>query len=542
MDDETFQQLVDQTNGALPDGDTESALTGAEELIAECRARFGDTSSETLGWRAFRAKALIEARRYLDAEAELSEVLILRERLEGVDSPGTMRVRGNLARAMALNGRTEEALLIVRRLLDDRRRLLGDDHPETLDTEGHIAHFTYLSGDRAASAELYGELLEKRRRILGHDHPVTLQTEQNLIAVSAVRGDQQSLERLRESARAIEESEGPDHSSTLNAYGILAERLVSAKQFGEALDLARHVRAGRERMFGSSHAHVLSTRHTLARALHGLGRIDEALAELFSILDVLDLSGLEDDANAVRVMCDIIEFAVSLLPDEEEDENELLSEDDIVRVWGVWLRLNALATSLPPDHIAHEVIADYAEVFQDDDEDATGGKGHDHSWDGGVLDIASPDDERHRLHWRFAFYLIPVLFLPDAGDALLDDLGHGNCSRLSTHWIGAGGDPADASQFSSVGWSIPGGNLVVVTMPDVRSTNEAIFVAIARADEASTSWGGPTGKRFLYLESSLFGTMLGELREPGQHITHGPGCEPLVESFADLVYDLLVDG
>jgi hypothetical protein len=359
-----LERLAESASQALEDGETEKARVAAEILIENHRRRRGENHNETLEWRGFKAKVLIEARRFSEAEAEFVDLLLIRERNEGVDSRSAMRARGNLARTVALGGRTDEALLAARALLEDRRRLLGDDHPETLDSAGHIAHFTHLSGESEAAAGMYADLLEKRRAVLGPDHLVTRQTEQNLIAVSAQQSDESGLEQLRRSAEEYEQTQGPDHAKTLLAYGHLAQQLVRKGDYVEGLQLARHVQASRERMLGPDAVPTQSVRQTVARALAGLGQTAEALEELFGALHALDRSGVGEGIYAVQILSDIVGFGVELLCEDEAGE---VDETQVVEAWE---RLIELARDLPPDHLVNEVIGDYTEFFEQiDDED-----------------------------------------------------------------------------------------------------------------------------------------------------------------------------
>ncbi|MGO9901767.1 MAG: tetratricopeptide repeat protein [Solirubrobacteraceae bacterium] len=69
----------------------------------------------------------------------------------GVEHPGTLALRGNLARVYQAAGRVPEAIAIFEPLLADVERILGATHPDTLSTRENLAG-AYRSIGRVADA------------------------------------------------------------------------------------------------------------------------------------------------------------------------------------------------------------------------------------------------------------------------------------------------------------------------------------------------------------------------------------------------------
>ena len=346
--------LERDANRALSTGDHTTAIDLATEAIDFLGAEPDTDHEAVFTWRAFRGRALTDARRWFDAEREFLALLHERTEHESLTSRAVLRVRGNLARAVALSGRVAEGIDIAERLLDDRRRLLGEDHPETLDSYGHLAHFHHLAGDHEASADRYRDLLERRRRVLGEDHPITEQTRVNLAAVAARVPTIDAIEELRQRADTCRERDGDDAPSTITAEAHLSRALLRAGHHDEALTVARRVQFARERMSGSNDIGVLTARHTVARALMATGATHEGFRELIALSIAMPLDINEPHDFAVGIVSDIIEYAF-MITDSGDDLNI------IEYSWAerCWRTLRQAQGNIPADHPAHEVLSEY---------------------------------------------------------------------------------------------------------------------------------------------------------------------------------------
>ena len=71
-------------------------------------------------------------------------------------------------------GRSEEAIGLDQRALDDQRHTPGPDHQDTLATRFSIAQQLAARGDDAGAEKEFRYMLPHLRRKLGPDHPNTL--------------------------------------------------------------------------------------------------------------------------------------------------------------------------------------------------------------------------------------------------------------------------------------------------------------------------------------------------------------------------------
>ena len=356
--DDYLDDLRRRSDRAHSTGDHSTAVDLATEAIDFLGGCDDIEPTVAFTWRAFRAKALNDNREFARAELELLALLVERSELEGLTSPAVMRVRGHLARTLALSGRVDDGLRMPELLLSDRRRVLGDDHRETLDSYGHLAHFHHLAGNDDESVRRYSDLLERRRRLLGEHHPETEQTRANLATVTARRGDANGIDSLRERVEHSRRTNGVDAESTLTAEALLAEALIDADQPDEAFRLVRHVQLGRERMGGPRSVPALVARHIAARALLHLDQHSDGLMELVALARAMPIDPDHPHPLALDIACDLIAYTGVALVDRAQPPIVVLS-----RVVDAWHSLELAQRRIPERHPAHEVLEDYQDLI-----------------------------------------------------------------------------------------------------------------------------------------------------------------------------------
>ncbi len=151
-----------------------------------------------------------------------TQVLAECERFLGIDHPGTLTARNNLATAYASAGKLAEAIPLYKQTLIGRKRELGAEHSDTLTTRSSLAYWQGQSGDPAGAASAFEHLLTDRLRVLGSDHPDTLTTRGSLARWRGEAGDPAAavttLEQLLpDQLRVL----GPHHRNTLTTHADL---------------------------------------------------------------------------------------------------------------------------------------------------------------------------------------------------------------------------------------------------------------------------------------------------------------------------------
>ena len=106
-------------------------------------------------------------------------------------------------------------------------------------------------------------------------------------------------------------------------------------------------------------------------------------------------------------------------------------------------------------------------------------------------------------------------------------------------WTKTGGSAEDAEQIMVTLVRLLTHDVVVITMPEVRQSPEAIFVGVAHPNGRPGAGDESTGPRVFFLEAGLSQPMLGEVTADGTHSTHAESCKPVLEHFTALLDEVL---
>ena len=253
------------------------ALTLAES-VTQAGEALGLDHPGTLASRGNLAGAYQEAGRLNEAIALYEQTFEDTIRILGPDHPGTLASRGNLAYAYQEAGRLNEAIALYEQNLTDHTRILGPDHPDTLASRGILAGAYQEVGRLDETIALYEQTFEDTIRILGPDYPVTLASRGNLAYAYQEAGRLNEAitlyrQNLKDSTRIL----GPNHPHTLASRHNLAYAYQEAGRLNEAIALHEQNLEDSTRILGPNHPHTLASRHNLANAYQAAGRLDEAI-------------------------------------------------------------------------------------------------------------------------------------------------------------------------------------------------------------------------------------------------------------------------
>lgn len=216
-----------------------------------------------------RARALHEAGRLREAEAEYRAVLSARVKREEPCHPETLAAWQQLALLISVDGRADEAAGIAATTTESYAREYGLNHPETLQSRVSLAIVRFTQGQFADAAALHTSVLLERERSLGKDARATVDSRRYLAGTLARVGRAAEAEDLLRVNIGL----APDTHRQLEARTVLADLLFQLDRLPEALteftavaDAAKHGPI------------ALVARQGRAGVLFALGRFADALA------------------------------------------------------------------------------------------------------------------------------------------------------------------------------------------------------------------------------------------------------------------------
>jgi tetratricopeptide (TPR) repeat protein len=292
-------QTVELLSG--PGGDPARVVHLGEPLSVDCERMLGADHPDSLTLRGNLARAYRMAGRTEEAIKRFGSLLVDCQRLHGSGHPATLAAQSELAGAYESVGQLADAMPLYVLTLSAREQVLGPDHPDSLASRHNLAfasHSEWRLGrlrDRQAShpsarphAEslpLYERALDNRERVLGTDHPSALASRtgitSNLSPACLLEHALWGYRHCHEARAALLGSGHPDTLATLNN---LACTYGSARQPAVARRLLHQALAGRERVLGPGHPDTLDTRNNLAYALQAAGQLPKAITQWEQIL------------------------------------------------------------------------------------------------------------------------------------------------------------------------------------------------------------------------------------------------------------------
>jgi hypothetical protein len=184
-----------------------------------------------------------------------------------------------LANAMQLCGRVDEAIAIHEGVLAARSAELGDAHRDTLSARAN--HASCLS-DRGRGADLrvaervQRRVIEDEARVLGERHVNTLTARCDLaltlVKMRKFREARLVYERL---VPALATELGPEHSITVVTMGNMANCFADSGDHARAEELLVGVVAKARRIFGAVHPDTRVARRNLAQMRTAIRRLRE---------------------------------------------------------------------------------------------------------------------------------------------------------------------------------------------------------------------------------------------------------------------------
>lgn len=321
-DHQTSLAARDALAGCLHDVGRLSEAEDEYRWLGRTLARVrGERDRDALIARGNLASVLSDAGRYAEAEAEL----------RGLETSWSLNPcsldavtnRSNLSLAIANQGRLNEALELLDRVIAEADAALGPTHPTAITALTNRIEVGRRAGEPNDGLSLSAMLVERCRDAFGWAHDLT---------VNALTGHAASLIRAGRASEAIDLT-----STALDAVAItrpddaamharvsasLAAALSTAGRADEAIALYKDSIARLETALGPTHRQPLAAKNNLGVALIDAGRPAEASRVLRAALDSIRQSGYDEMEPVV-----LRNLGRALLEQGRHDEGRRALED-----------------------------------------------------------------------------------------------------------------------------------------------------------------------------------------------------------------------
>ena len=205
-----------------------------------------------------------------------------------------------LAQVLLEQGRHAEAEAMLREALDQMTRAGGHDHPQSLTLRQWLARVSHAAGDFAQADKIVAELIPDQRRVLGDDHPETVTLTDFAATVKFARGDFDAADPLaRDTLDRSRRLFGDDSPRTLARINNLARLQMYRGKLDEAERLFREALEACRRVRGDENEQTLAISLNLALLLMRMDKLQEAEPLLRHTLEMQQRTLGDDDVATV---------------------------------------------------------------------------------------------------------------------------------------------------------------------------------------------------------------------------------------------------
>ncbi|EAW37505.1 kinesin light chain-like protein [Lyngbya sp. PCC 8106] len=223
------------------------------------------------------AVQLYQQGKYNEAIPILKRVLEIIERLLGENHPDVAQSLNNLAILYRDQGRYSEAEPLFQRSLTIYEKALGENHPDVAQSLNNLAQLYYSQGRYSEAEPLHQRSLAIREKALGENHPDVATSLNNLAQLYDSQGRYSEAEPLyRRSLAILEKALGENHPDVATSLNNLATLYVSQGRYDKAEPLYRRSFDIYEKALGKDHSLVALSLNNLALLYDSQGRYDEA--------------------------------------------------------------------------------------------------------------------------------------------------------------------------------------------------------------------------------------------------------------------------
>jgi CHAT domain-containing protein/Flp pilus assembly protein TadD len=259
----------------------------ARQLLNVREKALGPESPESQQALLTLARATRAAGDYAKALPLAQRAVDLSDKTAGPESLSTAEALRNLAETYRSLGRYEAGLPLAERSREMSERLSGTRSAETAAALHTLAELYGGSGAYAKALPLAERALSIRQKTLGAEDPDTAQSLNDLGVLNMNMRDYENARRRFQAALTVREKVlGPDHPLTAESLANLAALEVIRKNYASAKQLFERALAVKDKMLGPEHPETANTLTNLAELYRATGDYTKAAPLLQRVLAI----------------------------------------------------------------------------------------------------------------------------------------------------------------------------------------------------------------------------------------------------------------
>ncbi|MET9848829.1 FxSxx-COOH system tetratricopeptide repeat protein [Streptomyces ossamyceticus] len=240
------RMLIDHVRYLWKRGDFSGARQQAEELLNHWTTILGEDDVQFLFLRFQYANVLRSTGNFAECREINKSVLAAQRRILGPSHPHTYMTTTSRASDLAVEGRASsalEAVVLASEAHIGFKQIFDESHPRTLSAANNLALALRMIGRYEDARDIDEETYRRRREVLGPDHPYTLASAARLGRdLRAVGHYTESVTLLAQAYADHKRTRGKEFPGTLTCATFLA---VSLRRSGQLEDARRLTMATR---------------------------------------------------------------------------------------------------------------------------------------------------------------------------------------------------------------------------------------------------------------------------------------------------------
>ncbi|KAL0937181.1 phosphorylase superfamily protein [Colletotrichum truncatum] len=212
---------------------------------------------------------------------------VLQEEGVNVESEAILELHLRVGRCLLKDGRTKEAIDLLRHVVEVRESTLDEAHHSRLSSQHLLAGAYEADGQVNNAIKLLEHVVKVRESTLDEADPSRLASQHELArAYHSDRRIRDAIKLLRHVVKVQENTLDTSHPVRLASQHELARALEADGQVKEAIKLLEHVTQEEKTTLGEGHPSRLDSQHELARTLSADGRVKEAIKLLEYVMEM----------------------------------------------------------------------------------------------------------------------------------------------------------------------------------------------------------------------------------------------------------------